>query len=135
MSNKLETLIKKIINKPSRTQVWEEDHNDSIDCYSHGLLIVDSSLNFYSSIKTWTFDKTNYKRDFHYKENFLTLFINVYYFQNKEDFKLQDASFTELRLKKTGKKLQDFSIEINKIEKFLRINRGHSLFKENQSDS
>ncbi len=135
MSNKLETLIKKIINKHSRTQVWEEDHNDSIDCYSHGLLIVDSSLNFYSSIKTWTFDKTNYKRDFHYKENFLTLFINVYYFQNKEDFKLQDASFTELRLKKTGKKLQDFSIEINKIEKFLRINRGHSLFKENQSDS
>lgn len=130
MSNKLETLIRKLISKPSRTQIWEEDHNDSTDWYSHGLLNVDSSLNFYSSIKTWTFDRTNFKRDKHYKDNFLTLFINIYYFNNKEDFKLQDASFTELRLKKVGKNLQDFSPEINKIEKFIRINRCFGIIKD-----
>jgi len=131
LSNKLEILLKKIIHKPSRIQIWDEEHNDSVDCYSHGFIDVDSNLNFYNSIKTWSFDKTSQHKDKNYKKNFMTLFVNIYYFLNKEDFKLQDASFTEIRLKRTGKKIHDFLIEINKIEKFLRINKGHGTIREN----
>lgn len=131
MSNKLEILLKKIINKPSRIQIWDEDHNDSVDCYSHGFITVDSSLNFYNSIKTWSFDKSSNHRDNKSNKNQMTLYINIYYFKNKEDCKLQDASFTEIRLKRTGKRVQDFLIEINKIEKFIRINKGHATIREN----
>jgi hypothetical protein len=131
LDNKLNILLEKIIHKPSRIQVWEEDHNDAVDLYSHGFITVDSTLNFYNSIKTWTFDKTNYKRDKHFNKNFLTLFINIYYFKHKESHELQDASFTELRLKRTGSGLSDFSIEIKKIEKFIRINKGHGTIREN----
>lgn len=131
MDNKLDILLKKIIHKPSRIQIWEEGHNDAVDLYSHGFINVDSTLNFYSSIKTWTFDKTNYKRDKNFNKNFLSLYINIYYFKNKEDQELQDASFTELKLKRTGKGLSDFATEINKIEKFIRINKGHGTIREN----
>jgi hypothetical protein len=131
LKNKLEYLLKKILHKPSKVQIWDEDHNDAVDCYSHGFLHIDSTLNFYNSIKTWSFDKTTYQRDKHYKKNFLTLFINIYYFLNKEDYKLQDASFTELRFKRTGKNIADFQTDIYKVEKFIRINKGHGTIKEN----
>ena len=131
MSNKLEILLKKIINKSSKLQIWEEEHNDDVDLYSHGFIYVDTTLNFYDSVKFWSFDRTSYQRDKHYKQNFLTVFINLYYFNNREDYKLQDASFTELRLKRTGKGINDFRIEFNKIQKFIRINKGYGTIKEN----
>ena len=131
MSNKLEILLKKIINKSSKLQIWEEEHNDDVDLYSHGFIYVDTTLNFYDSVKFWSFYRTSYQRDKHYKQNFLTVFINLYYFNNREDYKLQDASFTELRLKRTGKGINDFRIEFNKIQKFIRINKGYGTIKEN----
>ena len=119
------------MNKSSKLQIWEEEHNDDVDLYAHGFIYVDTTLNFYDSVKFWSFDRTSYQRDKHYKQNFLTVFINLYYFNNREDYKLQDASFTELRLKRTGKSINDFRIEFNKIQKFIRINKGYVTIKEN----
>lgn len=123
--------MEKIINKSSKLQVWDEDHNDHVDLYAHGFIYVELTLNFYNGIKFWSLDRTSFIKDKHYKKKFLNVFVNIYYFNNKEDYKLQDASFTELRLKKTGKCLSDFVVEFNKLEKFIRINKAYGTIKEN----
>ena len=129
MENKLEILLKKLLNKPSRIQIWDEGHNDAVDCYSHGLFIFNLSLNFYSSVKTWSFDKKSYTKEKFDNKKPISLYINIYYFNNKEDYLLQDASFTEIRIKRKGEDIHDFSKEVNKIEKFIRINKGQRIYK------
>jgi hypothetical protein len=55
----------------------------------------------------------------------MSLFVNVYYFDSDEEFRLQDASFTEIKIQHNGSKIKDFDVDIKNIEKLIRINRSN----------
>ncbi len=124
MKNEIEILLETIINKPNRIQIWKETHNDLINAYSHGLVSFETKLNFYHNIKTWKFENSSFQNQA-FEKNFMSLFVNVYYFDSDEEFRLQDASFTEIKIQHNGSKIKDFDVDIKNIEKLIRINRSN----------